>query len=308
MTHLVAVTGANGFLGRLLVPALLKRGYAVRAVVRDPGKWQKVAADLGPSAATVTYAVAELGDRDALVHAFDGADIVLHNAALASPFKNGWDENYRPNVLGTENVLHAMSRSGLKRLLYISSIGAYRLTARHALGLRIVHEDDPVYTDTGRQQRNANRVTKALAEGRCRAAAAAGAIDLTILRTSAMYGPHDPNVTPIMRFVTSKRVMPVPKLYFPLAYAPDVASAIAEAVVRDNSRGRTYHLAGPADVSIDRFCRTWCDRIQARTRLIPIPLPLRIVFDNSRAMRELDFSHTPLASSLNFLESDETSQ
>lgn len=308
MTQLVAVTGANGFLGRLLVPALLQRGCAVRAVIRNPGKWQEVAADLGPSAATVTCAVADLDDPDALVRAFDGADVVLHNAALASPFKNGWDENYRPNVLGTENVLKAMSRSGVRRLHYVSSIGAYKLTARHALGLRVVQEEDPVYRDTGRPQRNANRVTKALAEGRCRAAAAAEAIDLTILRTSAMYGPHDPNVTPIMRFVMSKPVMPVPKLYFPLAFAPDVASAIAEAVVRDDSRGRTYNLAGPADVSIDRFCRAWRDRIQARTRLIPIPLPVRIAFDNNRAMRELDFSHTPLASSLGFLEDNGPAQ
>jgi dihydroflavonol-4-reductase len=308
MTHLVAVTGANGFLGRLLVPALLKRGCAVRAVVRDPRKWQEVAADLGSAAAAVSYVVADLDDRDALARAFDGADVILHNAALASPFKNGWDENYRPNVLGTENVLRAMSRSGVGRLLYVSSIGAYKLTLRHALGLRIVREEDPVYTDTGRPQRNANRVTKALAEGRCRTAAAAGVVDLTILRTSAMYGPHDPNVTPIMQFVTSKPVMPVPKLYFPLAFAPDVAAAIAEAVIQDDSRGRTYNLAGPADVSIDRFCRAWRDRIQARTRLIPIPLPLRIAFDNSRAMRDLSFSHTPLASSLGFLESDDSAQ
>ncbi|MFB1487461.1 MULTISPECIES: NAD-dependent epimerase/dehydratase family protein [unclassified Thiocapsa] len=308
MTHLVAVTGANGFLGRLLVPALLRCGCAVRAVVRDPFKWQEVAADLGASADAVTYAVAELGDRNALARAFDGSDIILHNAALANPFKNGWDENYRPNVLGTENVLHAMARSGIRRLIYVSSIGAYKLTARHALGLRLVREEDPVYSDTGRPQRNANRVTKALAEERCRAAAGAGAIDLTILRTSAMYGPHDPNVTPIMQFVTSKRVMPVPKLYFPLAFAPDVASAIAEAVVRADSRGRTYNLAGPADVSIDRFCRTWRDRIQARTRLVPIPLPVRIAFDNTRAMRELDFRHTPLIASLDFLESDGPSQ
>jgi nucleoside-diphosphate-sugar epimerase len=100
----------------------------------------------------------------------------------------------------------------------------------------------------------------------------------------------------------------VPKLYFPLAFAPDVAAAIAEAVIQDDSRGRTYNLAGPADVSIHRFCRAWRDRIQARTRLIPIPLPLRIAFDNSRAMRDLSFSHTPLASSLGFLESDDSAQ
>ena len=295
----IAVTGATGFLGRHLMAALSTQGLKGHAVVRDAPKWHRVAAERPAIDPGTSFAVADLADVGALTRAFEGVDVVIHNAALASPTRNDWDEDDQTNVVGTEHVIEAMSRAGIRRLLYISSIGAYKLTARHALGMKLVTEDDPIYPDTGeRPQRNANRVTKALAEHRCRAAADQGRIDLTILRTSAMFGAHDPNVLPLLRSVFSKRVMLIPALKFPLAYAPDVAAGIATAVMRAETIGRIYHLAGPASYSTYDLVCAAREQARAKTRLIPIPLPIRLTFDNTRAARDLDFRNTPLDTAL----------
>lgn len=48
MTHTVFVTGATGFIGRALIPALLERGHGVRALVRRGDAWKKLPAGAIP--------------------------------------------------------------------------------------------------------------------------------------------------------------------------------------------------------------------------------------------------------------------
>ncbi|MBE1578874.1 SDR family oxidoreductase [Amycolatopsis roodepoortensis] len=70
----ILVTGATGTLGSALIPALLTRGVAVRAMTRDPGR-------IIPGAETV---VADLRDPDAVGAALKGVDAVFLNSPSAS--------------------------------------------------------------------------------------------------------------------------------------------------------------------------------------------------------------------------------
>ena len=80
----IAVTGATGFLGSHLVELLLKEGYRVRGVVRDPSRGEKVAhlRKLAQGAAhpleLVAGDVLEPGSHDA---AFAGCEAVFHMAS-----------------------------------------------------------------------------------------------------------------------------------------------------------------------------------------------------------------------------------
>ncbi|WP_406233921.1 SDR family oxidoreductase [Nocardia sp. NBC_01009] len=101
----VAVTGASGHLGRLVVEALLRDGSTpVVAIVRDP---QKIA-DLAERGVDVRQAGYD--DPDALDRALDGVDRVL----LIS------GNQFGERVAQHTNVIRAAERAGVKLLAYTS--------------------------------------------------------------------------------------------------------------------------------------------------------------------------------------------
>ncbi|MFD6162599.1 SDR family oxidoreductase [Nocardia sp. NPDC060256] len=100
----VAVTGASGQLGRLVVQALLREGVTPVAVVRDP---QKVA-DLAEQGVEVRQA--SYDDADSLDRAFAGVDRVL----LVS------GNEFGARVAQHTNVIRAAERAGVDLLVYTS--------------------------------------------------------------------------------------------------------------------------------------------------------------------------------------------
>ena len=110
-THAL-VTGGGGFLGRYIVELLLDRGSRVTVFAR--GAYP----DLGQLGAQLVRG--DLADLDALTQACRGVDIVYHVAAKAGLW-GPWDEFYRANVTGTENVIAACRARGVPRLVYTST-------------------------------------------------------------------------------------------------------------------------------------------------------------------------------------------
>ncbi|WP_174183383.1 SDR family oxidoreductase [Nocardia barduliensis] len=104
----VAVTGASGQLGRLVVEELLRAATPVVAIVRDPAK----AADLADRGADVRRA--DYGDPAALERAFDGVDRVL----LIS------GNEFGARVAQHTNVIRAAERTRIELLAYTSIPGA----------------------------------------------------------------------------------------------------------------------------------------------------------------------------------------
>jgi nucleoside-diphosphate-sugar epimerase len=76
----VAVTGAAGFLGSHICRALLRCGYAVRAVTRE-GSSRKFPDDLSKR---VELRPADVRNAESLNSAFQNADVVVHNAAIVT--------------------------------------------------------------------------------------------------------------------------------------------------------------------------------------------------------------------------------
>lgn len=106
------VTGGGGFLGGAIVRRLRERGDEVRSFSR--GSYPDLAA-LG-----VEEVQGDLGDAAAVAGAAPGCDIVFHVAAKPGVW-GSYDDFYRPNVVGTRNVLDACRRHGVRRLVYTSS-------------------------------------------------------------------------------------------------------------------------------------------------------------------------------------------
>lgn len=122
-TKAIVITGGTGSFGSAFARYVLeKTPHKIRILSRDEDKQQTMQYRLPPGE-RVTYILADVRDRQALVNAFDGADYVVHAAALKrvvfgeiSP-----DEFSKTNIGGTANVVEAALECGVKHSLFISS-------------------------------------------------------------------------------------------------------------------------------------------------------------------------------------------
>jgi UDP-glucose 4-epimerase len=121
---LYLITGIGGFIGSSLARALLSRGEQVRGVDNfSTGKRENIAAILE----RIDFREADILDLDAMRHACDGVDYVLHHAAIPSVPKSVLDPlgSNRANVDGTVNMLVAARDAKVKRVVYAASSSAY---------------------------------------------------------------------------------------------------------------------------------------------------------------------------------------
>jgi len=170
----VVVTGASGHIGASLVRALLDRDRPVRAMVyRDTRALDGLPVEL---------VEADLLDRDSLVAAFRGADLVYHLAARISITGADGGMVQRVNVEGTRNVVTACLQCGVRRLVHFSSI--------HALRQRPL--DQPL--DETRPRVEEGAYPYDLSKARAEAEALAGnreGLEVVVLNPVGVIGPGD---------------------------------------------------------------------------------------------------------------------
>lgn len=123
----VLLTGASGFVGGYLAPALVAAGHDVHALVRDPGGYD------APEGVAPLEADLEELDRDAL----PSVDAVAHFAQANVPFPDGAGTLYAVNTASTLVLLDHARRCGAQRFVYASSASVY------GFGDRPFTESDP---------------------------------------------------------------------------------------------------------------------------------------------------------------------
>src|SRR5262245_28179030 len=237
MSGRIAVTGANGFIGRNVVGHLHDAGWEVRAIVR-PGRRCPVPA--GVELVATEFVAADL------VRAAAGAEAIVHaagrtRAATARQFQAA-------NIDVTRQVVKAALELGAK-LVHVSSQAAGGPgTPDHPRA-----EDDlpcPV-TAYGRSKLAAEEVVKN-----------SHGLRWTIIRPSLVYGPGDRNSLPLFRLAQRGIVLGVPRSPAPaytFVHVDDVARSIEVAATSVTAEGQVFSIGHPqwvtADMLADSFAR-----------------------------------------------------
>ena len=233
----ILVTGGTGVVGASTVSALVERGHHVRLLSRhaerDAQAWPK----------RVTSIEGDVSNAASIAGAADGCDVVVHLVAIVDEAPP--DATFeRVNVGGTRNVVAEAERAGVRKMVYVSSLGCER-------------GESPYH----RSKLAGEEIVRRFGG------------DWIIVRPGAVYGPGDEHLSVLLRMVRTLPAIPIigdgNQPVQPL-WHEDAAAAIAMAAERDDLSGGVYDLAGTELTSQ----RDLVDRMRRLTDRASVDIPV----------------------------------
>ncbi|WP_256295902.1 NAD(P)H-binding protein [Haloarchaeobius salinus] len=231
----VLVTGATGFVGGNLVPALCDAGHDVVALVRDPARYD------APD--DVTVVTGDLLDPETLPPAFDGVDAAYY---LVHSMQSGEDFEDRDRR-AARNFVDAADAVGVSRVVYLGGLGEERDRLSEHL-------------------RSRREVERLLEEG---------AFELTTLRAAIIVGAGSASFRMVHQLVKRLPVMVTPKWVStpcqPIAI-DDVVAYLVGVLDAPETAGRTFEIGGPDVLTYRGMLETTARVTGQRLRVVPVPV------------------------------------
>jgi nucleoside-diphosphate-sugar epimerase len=258
--RLVLVTGASGFVGRVLVRRLVADGRPVRAAVRSgtapllPGVERAVVGDIGPDTDWST--------------ALTGATAIVHLAARVHVLR---EQSADPlaafrtvNASGTRTLAVAARAAGVRRLVYVSTIGVHGVKTNG----RAFDESSPFAPESLYAQ------SKLEGEQVLQEALAGSRTEWVVLRPPLVYGADAPgNFGRLVRLVERGMPLPLRSVHNrrSLIYVGNLADAIVRCIDHPAAAGETFVVSDGEDISTADLVRRAAHAAGVRARLLPCP-------------------------------------
>jgi nucleoside-diphosphate-sugar epimerase len=247
----VLVTGADGFIGRNLVPYLAAQGYRVIAASRT--------ASGSDNPDILPVPLPDLSRPFDWQPLLQQCDVVIHLAGIAHKF--AVDDLYdRVNHKAAAALAQAASRCGTGHLVFISSIAAQS----GSFSDRELCEEDPP------RPNNAYGRSKLSAEKAVRSAG----VPFTILRPVVIYGEGEKG-----NFATVHRIsrLPIPLPFGGLKARRSVLSienfnsAIMTVLTNPRARGETFIVSDPTPLTVADLISRYRVSLGRSSWLLPLP-------------------------------------
>ncbi len=250
----VAITGASGYLGSVLVAAFGSAGYTVRRLVRSPA----------PGSSDRLFDLSSVGSPS---DSFDGVDLLVHCAYDMALTRRA--DIWQSNVIGTVSLFDQAVSSGVRRIIAVSSMSAYRGT-RQLYG-------------------RAKLAIEAVARAR----------GLCVVRPGLVYGAESGGMAGTLRRLAALPVLPDfgPGVHQFTVSQHDFATAMVALANADHLPDLPVGIAHPEPVPFTELLTTFAATMgKPRPRFVPTPP--RAVYGALRATELLPFKLPVRADSL----------
>lgn len=226
----VAITGATGHLGNLIVRELHVRGHLIKALVR--GK-DRIALESIP----VEIIEGDLFNIKALTQLMEGCDALIHTAGMIS-ISGGKDGLvHKTNVEGKKWVMDAAHSAGIRRVIHFSSIHAFEQKP----STQCLHENCTLVSDHAFAYDRSKRESQQLA-----LSYASPQMDVLVLCPTSVIAPFDFKPSKLGKAMMQMCSGKLPFVFnggFDFCDGRDIAAATVNALQSGNS-GEVYLLSG----------------------------------------------------------------
>lgn len=256
----ILVTGANGFVGRVLCPLLEQSGHQVMRVVR-----QAVASDemsVGSITETTNWTFVLDGNVDAVVHL--AAKVPLLSIASGSTPDTTLEDYCRVNARSTENIARQCAAKGVKRFVFISSVKVLGEGSAQPY-----QADDPAIPS------DAYAISKWEAEQSIKEIGLVSGMDIVILRPPLVYGPEvQGNFLRMLDAVYRQRPLPfgLVRNCRSLIYVDNLADAIRVCLTDPAAANKTWMVSDAEDISTPDLIRDLALALKRSTLLLLVPV------------------------------------
>ena len=258
----ILVTGARGFVGRALCPALRDTGHRVIAAVRNAdglpeGSEIRLVDDIGPD----TDWTEALQDVEAVVHLAARVHVMRESAAdPLTAFR-------RTNTEGTLRLARAAAQAGVRLFVFLSSVKVLGEASPHG----------PLTDASPPNPQDPYAVSKWEAETGLSDLAREFGMEVVILRPPLVYGPGvRGNFLSLLRLV--HRGLPLPlgavRNRRSLLNLGNLADAIGLCLAHPDAPGGTFLLRDGEDLSTPELVRRLARALERHAPLFPVPVGL----------------------------------
>jgi nucleoside-diphosphate-sugar epimerase len=231
----VLVTGATGFVGRYVVPAIAQRGHTVRALTRSGSapRWPQTPPGAAGGFSSVEIRQGDLLQPTTLPNALLGIDAVVHLAISVTPQR---EIQLAETVQGTTNLCEAMVAAGVTRIVHCSSRAVYDW----AEAKKTPDESAPL--DAAPQFRDDYAKAKIAQEDLIQNYAAKHNWTVTILRPGFIWGEGREQMAGWGHSVGPLRLVVGGGRELPMTYIENCAECIALAVDHPRAASQAFNI------------------------------------------------------------------
>lgn len=253
----ILVTGGTGFLGKKVAMRFKEAGDTVYVLGRN--------VSLRPFFEERNIHFIHSDITEPCVEKLDDLDIVVHCAALASPWGT-FESFYNANVLGTKHVLDLALVTNTKRVVHISSPSIYNTNTHR--------ENLTESSQFAKKSVNAYAKTKLMAEQMLMTYAAN--LPYVILRPKGIIGPGDTSIMPrIMRAVKHNKMILVDngEALVDMTYIDNVVDAILAAadITKKGIVGHSFNITNGEPMMIKELLQHVFNKLNIEIEFKSVP-------------------------------------